>query len=107
MILGRCLRYFVLPFLGYCSAESCSAADTHRNLLDRVLSTCFLTGGECNIAHRRSTRRSGGTAHEGGGCDQLVGSTVSNAIVLNWLWSTEPRSSPLGYFSRLLQVDDN
>ena len=28
-----------------------------------------------------STRRSGGTAHKGGGCDQSIGSTVSNAIV--------------------------
>ena len=34
-------------------------------------------------------------------------STVSDAIVLSWLWSTATRSSPLGYFSRLLQVVDN
>ena len=27
------------------------------------------------------TRSSGGTAHEGGGCDQSIGSTVSDAIV--------------------------
>ena len=32
------------------------------------------------------TRRSGGTAHVGGGCDQLIGSTVSDAIVRSWLW---------------------
>ena len=38
-------------------------------------------------------RRSGSTAHEGGGCDQLIGSTVSDAIV----WSTSTRSSQLGY----------
>ena len=53
------------------------------------------------------TRRSGGTAHEGGGCDQSIGSTVSDAIVRCWLWSTVTRSSPLGYFSTLLQVVDN
>ena len=32
-------------------------------------------------------RCSGGTAHEGGGCDQSIGSTVSDAIVRSWLWS--------------------
>ena len=40
-------------------------------------------------------------------CDQSIGSTVSDAIVRSWLWSTATRSSPLGYFSRLLQVVDN
>ena len=45
------------------------------------------------------TRRSGDTAHEGGGCDQSIGSTVSVAIVRSWLWWTATRSSPLGYFS--------
>ena len=45
------------------------------------------------------TRRSGGTAHVAGGCDQSIGSTVSDAIVRSWLWSTATRSSPLGYFS--------
>ena len=45
------------------------------------------------------TRRLGGTSHEGGGCDQSIASTVSNAIVRSWLWSTATRSSPLGYFS--------
>ena len=53
------------------------------------------------------SRRSGGTAHEGGGCDQSIGSTVSDAIVRNWLWSTATRSSQFCYFSRLLQVVDN
>ena len=45
------------------------------------------------------TRRSEGTAHEGGGCDQSIGSTVSDAIVRSWLWSTATTSSPLGQFS--------
>ena len=40
-------------------------------------------------------RRSGGTAHEGGRCDQSIGSLVSDAIVRSWLWSTATRSSPL------------
>ena len=53
------------------------------------------------------TRRSGGIAHEGGGCDQSIGSSVSDAIVRSWLWSTATGSSPLGYFSKLLQVVDN
>ena len=35
------------------------------------------------------TRRSGGTAHESGGCDQSIASTVSDDIVRSWLWSTE------------------
>ena len=43
-----------------------------------------------------------GTNHEGGGCDQSIGSTVSDAIVRSWLWSTATRSSPLGCFSTLL-----
>ena len=51
-------------------------------------------------------RRSGGTAHEGGGCDQSIGSTVSDAIVRSWLGLTATRSSPLGCFS-ILQVVDN
>ena len=41
------------------------------------------------------------------GCDQSIGSTVSDAIVRSWLWSTATRSSPLGCFSTLLQVVDN
>ena len=48
-----------------------------------------------------------GTAHEGGGCDQSIGSTVSDAIVRIWLWSTATRISPFDYFGRLLQVVDN
>ena len=39
-------------------------------------------------------RRSGGTAHEGGECDQSIGSTVSDAIARSWL-------------STLLRVVDN
>ena len=53
------------------------------------------------------TRLSEGTAHEGGGCDQSIGSTVSDAIVRSWLWLTETRSSPLACFSTLLQIVDN
>ena len=53
------------------------------------------------------TWRSGGTAHEGGGCDQSIGSPISDAIVRSWLWLTATRSSPLGCFSILLQVVDN
>ena len=55
------------------------------------------------------TRCSGctATAHEGGGCDQSIGSAVSDVIVRRWLWSTATRSSPLGHFSRLLQVVNN
>ena len=48
-----------------------------------------------------------GTAHEGGGCDQSIGSTVSNAIVRSWLLLIAIRSSSLGCFSTLLQVVDN
>ena len=40
------------------------------------------------------SRRSGGTAHEGRGCYQSIGSTVSDAIVRSWLWLTATRSSP-------------
>ena len=56
-LLGRCFRGFLLPVLGYCSAVWCSAADTHRKLLDRAVSGArFLTGGvfECDVSHRRS-----------------------------------------------------
>ena len=55
-LLGRCFRGFVLPFLEYCSAVWCSAADTHLKLLDRAVSGArFQTGGmfESNISHRR------------------------------------------------------
>ena len=50
------------------------------------------------------TGSSRGTPHEGRGCDRSIGSTVSDAIIRSWLWSTATRSSTLGYFSRLLQV---
>ena len=53
------------------------------------------------------TRRSGSTAHEGGGQDQSIESTVSDAIVRSWLWLTATRSSPLGCFSTLLLEVDN
>ena len=49
----------------------------------------------------------GGYCPWGWGCDQSIGSTVSDAIVRSWLWSTATRGSTLGYFSRLLQVVDN
>ena len=52
-----------------------------------------------DLYYVRSAR---GTAHEGGGA-----TTVSDAIARSCLWSTATRSSPLGYFSRLLQVVDN
>ena len=48
---------FVLEVLEYCSAEWCSAADSHLKLLDRVVrSAGFLAGGvfDCNLAHLRS-----------------------------------------------------
>ena len=50
------------------------------------------------------SRRSGDTAHEGGGCQQSIGSTVSDAIARSWLWLTATRSSPLDCFRTLLQV---
>ena len=57
LLLGRCVRGFVLPVLEYCSAVWCSAADTHLRLLNRVVrGASFLTGGvfECDFPHRRS-----------------------------------------------------
>ena len=51
------------------------------------------------------TRRSGGTAHHGWGCDHSIGSTVSDAIIRSWLWSTATRS-PLGFFSRIQLIVD-
>ena len=50
------------------------------------------------------TKLSGGTAHEGGGCDQSIGLTVSDDIVRSWLWSTVTRGSPLGYFSNYCKL---
>ena len=57
LLLGRFFRGFVLPVWEYCSAVWCSAADTHRTLLDRVISgASFLTLDvfECDLAHRWS-----------------------------------------------------
>ena len=42
-----------------------------------------------------------------GGNGQLIGFTVSYAIVRSWLWSTATGSSPLGTSVALLQVIDN
>ena len=41
--------------------------------------------------------------HTLGGCNQSIGSTVFDAMVRSWLWSTAS-SSPLGYFSKLLKL---
>ena len=41
----------------------------------------------------------------GGATSQL--DLVSDAIVRSWLWLTATRSSPFGYFSKLMQVVDN
>ena len=38
------------------------------------------------------TRRSRGIAHESAGCNQSIGSTVSEAIVRSWLWFTATRN---------------
>ena len=54
-LLVRGFRDVVLPVLGCCSGVWCSAADTHLNLMERVVSgVSILTGGvfECVIAHR-------------------------------------------------------
>ena len=56
-LLGRCFHGFLLPVLEYSSAVWCSAANTHRKLLDRAVSGArFLTGGvfECDVSQRRS-----------------------------------------------------
>ena len=36
-----------------------------------------------------------------GGNGQSIGSTVSNAIIRSWLWSTVTESCPLGSFSSI------
>ena len=41
------------------------------------------------------------------GCDQSIGSTVSDAIVRSWLWSTATRSSHRATSVALLQVVNN
>ena len=57
-LLVRCFWVFFLTVLEYCSAVWCSAADTHLELLDRVVSGArFLTGDmfdRSENAHRRS-----------------------------------------------------
>ena len=46
------------------------------------------------------------TMHEAlRGCDQSIGSTISDAIVRSWLWLTSTRSL-LGCFGTLLQAVD-
>ena len=55
LLVGICLRAFVLPVFEYCSAVWCSAADADLKLLDRVVNgACVLTGGvlDCELAHR-------------------------------------------------------
>ena len=54
---GEAFGVLSLPVLEYCSAVWCSAADTHLNLLDLVVSgACSLAGGvlNCNLSHHRS-----------------------------------------------------
>ena len=56
LLLGRCFLGFFRLVLEYCSAVWCSAADTHLQLLDRVVSSAsFLTWAvfECDLAYRR------------------------------------------------------
>ena len=52
--------------------------------------------------------RSGGTANEGGGCDRSIGSTISDAIVRSWLWSTAtgiPQWATSLYYCKQLIID--
>ena len=88
--LAQAVRWSVIP------EESCSSPGCCSKYCDlqAAITPC-------------KTWRSGGTAHEGGRCDKSIGSIVSDAIVRSWLWSTATRSSPLYYFSILLQVVDN
>ena len=57
LLLVRYFGGFVLPVFEHSSEVWCSAADTHLELLDRVVSgAVFLAVGvfECDLAHRRS-----------------------------------------------------
>ena len=57
VFLARCFRGFVLPVLECCSAVWCSAADTHLNLLDRVVSGASFSTWvvfECDLAYCRA-----------------------------------------------------
>ena len=61
-----------------------------------------LSSKSCDLEaafRQRNTSSSESTAHEGGGCDQSIGSNVSDAILRCWLWSTTTWSSPLGCIS--------
>ena len=50
------------------------------------------------------TKRSGVLPKRVGECDQSIGSTVSDAIVRSWLWSTATRSSLLG-LQQVVDID--
>ena len=47
LLLGRCFRGLSMPVLQHCCALWCSAADTHLELLDRVISGARFSIGVC------------------------------------------------------------
>ena len=98
--LGSCRLISVQPLIGsnIRAFSLSSALYTLRGLIRKVVAS---HAEGCKVA--RSNPGCGRAApiytmHE---------APLSDAIVRSWLWLTATRSSPLGYFSRLLQVVDN
>ena len=99
--------------------KACENESSHSTGVERIQQEHTLSGhiGKVVASHAAVTRSiplrcsdlyyARGAVHEGGRCDQSIGSTVSDAIVRSWLWLTATRSSPVGCFSALLKVVDN
>ena len=95
-----------------CSTQyNCCMQHTHGMLIDtmsdRIGKVVASHAKGCKVDSRLRLHRfiictigSGGAANEGGGYDQSIRSTVSDAIVRSWSWSTATRSSQSGYSSR-------
>ena len=116
LLLEKCFSGFVMPVLEQWSAVWRSAADTHLKLPDTLSGrTGSALVWHSEVAGSRLTKCSkscdlqpalqcairgaqGVVPCVGWGCDQSIGSTVSDAIVRSWLWLTATRNFPLGYF---------
>ena len=66
-----------------------------------------VTGKVRRLPRTRKDARFPAVSHRGllpstGVNGQAIGSTVSDAIVSSWLWSTATKSRPIGYFSSVI-----
>ena len=103
--IAQCYLHTFIPWVAAQAVRSSGIPKVARSRLTQCSKSCDLQPSpHCSVQY---VELRGYCPVYGEGCDQSIGSTVSDAIVRSWLWLTATKSSPFGYFSKLLQVADN